>query len=132
MFHAKPDKQEFATVLELGSGQSMATVHLLDALADSVDEFRLAKSHKVYLSDLPDVIPLCQASVARWEISRAETLRHQQVEAEVVPLAWGDMDMGDRLGQILQTSERHLSHILLIDLVRSRPQGGQPGYHCLR
>jgi hypothetical protein len=105
-------------VLELGSGQSMGTLHLLDQLSEASSQASPRKQpDKVFLSDLPDVIPLCQASIGRWKSRKGKEREVDIVQVEAVPLAWGDMDMGSRLAEQLQASGRRLTHILLLDLV---------------
>ncbi|TXT12904.1 hypothetical protein VHUM_01305 [Vanrija humicola] len=84
-------------VLELGSGQALASLHLAS---------QLPRSDTVVLTDLPAVVPLCEASIAAW--SAREGGEHARVFAR--PLAWGeDIDSVREFGPF--------THILMCDLV---------------
>ncbi|WRT68454.1 uncharacterized protein IL334_005430 [Kwoniella shivajii] len=63
-------------ILELGSGQSVASLHLADYLKEE---------DLVVTTDLPEVMPLCEQSIADWAPSNS---KHGRVIAQ--PLAWGD------------------------------------------
>jgi len=118
IFTRSQQDDDTVNVLELGSGQSMVTLHLLDQLSEYPSRASSSRQHdKVFLSDLPDVIPLCQASIGRWKSRKGKERDNGVVEVEAIPLAWGDMDMGSRLAEQLQASGRRLTHILLLDLV---------------
>ena len=96
----------------------MGTLHLLDQLSELSSRASSSKQpDKVFLSDLPDVIPLCQASIGRWKSRKGRERDDGSVEVEAVPLAWGDLEMGSRLAAQLKASGRYLTHILLLDLV---------------
>lgn len=84
-------------IIELGSGQSLASLRLAD---------RLSPSDTLILTDLPNVVPLCQQSIDNWH-KRRSTAPAPTVLAE--PLAWG--------GSIEHVqSHMPFSHILLCDL----------------
>ena len=97
----------------------MATIHLLDEFAYPAPPTQAGKAvvPKVFLSDLPDVIPLCTRNIERWRNQHDGTDRGTRVDVDVIPLAWGDLDMGDQLARRLASEKRCLSHVLLIDLV---------------
>ncbi|EIW68192.1 hypothetical protein TREMEDRAFT_18678, partial [Tremella mesenterica DSM 1558] len=83
-------------IVELGSGQSVPSLHLASILSP----------HDVLiLTDLPDVVPLCEERVLEWEKSHANGPL-MKVEA----LAWG----GD-VSRVRTSGP--LSHILLCDLI---------------
>lgn len=84
-------------VLELGSGQAFASLHLASQL--SPVDF-------VILTDLPEVIPLCEGRIAEW---RNGIERAAQVIAK--PLAWGQ-DIAHLRSWL------PLTHIVMCDLVR--------------
>ena len=114
------DDESPVTILELGSGQSMATLHLLNQFAGGRDQPPPADRQslpKVFLSDLPDVIPLCRRNAQKWRDQHESQAGVAQVEVDVVPLAWGDLEMGDQLARQLASEKRSLTHVLLIDLV---------------
>lgn len=120
---SRPEGEEPITILELGSGQSMATIHLLDEFKRATDSSRSAgkrRAPKVFLSDLPDVLPLCRRSVERWQERHEAYQEDALAMVDVVPLSWGDLEMGDRLAKQLAAEKRTLTHVLLIDLVSHR------------
>ena len=83
-------------ILELGSGQAWASLHLATLLSPE---------DLLILTDLPDVIPLCQDSIDRWGQNSSGRCR---IFAQA--LAWGqDSSNIRRLGPF--------SHILMCDLV---------------
>ncbi|WOO83862.1 Protein-lysine methyltransferase METTL21D [Vanrija pseudolonga] len=84
-------------VLELGSGQALASLHLAS---------HLPPTDTIVLTDLPAVVPLCEASIAAW--SAREGGEHAQVVAR--PLAWGE-----DAGEVLALGP--FTHILMCDLV---------------
>nr|XP_019044740.1 hypothetical protein I302_06653 [Kwoniella bestiolae CBS 10118]OCF23670.1 hypothetical protein I302_06653 [Kwoniella bestiolae CBS 10118] len=63
-------------IIELGSGQSVASLHLAGHL--QTDDL-------IVTTDLPEVVPLCEQSIRTWE-SPSQT--HAKVIAQ--PLAWGE------------------------------------------
>ncbi|WVO23085.1 uncharacterized protein IAS62_004430 [Cryptococcus decagattii] len=83
-------------VVELGSGQSVASLHLAAHL-DPQDT--------IVLTDLPAVIPLCEKCIDSW--------RPPKIHAKVVarPLAWGQTTsrLREEFGPI--------SHIIMCDLI---------------
>ncbi|KAL1406338.1 hypothetical protein Q8F55_008037 [Vanrija albida] len=84
-------------VVELGSGQALASLHLAS---------HLPASDRIVLTDLPEVVPLCEASIAAWRA------REGGAGADVLarPLAWGaDVESVAALGPF--------THILMCDLV---------------
>jgi hypothetical protein len=100
----------------------MATIHLLNEFVRGVDSPRPVDKEslpKVFLSDLPDVIPLCRRSVQRWRDQYDMRAGVSQVEVDVMPLTWGDLEMGGQLARQLALEKRFLTHVLLIDLVSS-------------
>lgn len=92
-------------VLELGSGQALASLHLAA---------RLRPHDTVVLTDLPNVVPLCQASIDTWaREGEGAAGEHARVVAQ--PLAWGESAANlAPLGPF--------THILMCDLVRSTNQ----------
>ncbi|KAK4688810.1 hypothetical protein P7C73_g1304, partial [Tremellales sp. Uapishka_1] len=83
-------------LIELGSGQSLPTLHLAS---------HLSRDDLVVLTDLPSVIPLCEQSIEIWE-------RGRESHAEVIarPAAWGEDTSSLReLGPF--------THVLLCDLL---------------
>lgn len=110
------------TVLELGSGQSLASLHLSDQL--QIQRFGSSDTSKsipdkIYLSDLPDVIPLCQANIDKWQQKLITGRAHQSLEVVALPLSWGDQRMAEEACEAIRSEGRHWTHILLIDLVCS-------------
>lgn len=88
-------------VLELGSGQALASLHLAA---------RLRAEDTVVLTDLPNVVPLCQQSIDTWatEGEGSQQAEHANVVAQ--PLAWGeDASHLAKYGPF--------THIILCDLV---------------
>lgn len=99
-----PSPSSSHRILELGSGQALASLHLAA---------RLPARDTVVLTDLPNVIPLCQASIDTWaRDGEGRAVEGAEGPAKVValPLAWGE-------------SAAHLApygpftHILMCDLV---------------
>lgn len=90
-------------VLELGSGQALASLHLAS---------QLPAGDTIVLTDLPAVVPLCEASIAAW--AAREGGEHAEVVAR--PLAWGE-DAGDVLAL------GPFTHILMCDLVSAYDGG---------
>lgn len=83
-------------LLELGSGQALATLHLAQYLRPS---------DTLVLTDLDNVVPLCLQSVQRWEQSH-----NNGPEIAVKPLAWeGNVTAVQALGPF--------DFIVLCDLV---------------
>lgn len=84
------------TIVELGSGQSVASLHL----AESLD-----MGDTLVLTDLPNVVPLMDQSIETWKQSHAEA-----VLPVAEPLGWGtDIKHLKKYGQI--------SHVICCDLV---------------
>ncbi len=83
--------------MELGSGQSVASLHLAS---------HLDKDTTLVLTDLPEVVPLCEQSLAVKRMNLAPDII-------VAPLAWGSSS--SHLAQY-----RPLTHIILCDLVSAR------------
>jgi hypothetical protein len=84
------------TIIELGSGQSVASLHL----AESLD-----KGDTLVLTDLPNVVPLMQQSIDTWKQDHREA-----VLPVAEPLGWGtDIEHLKKYGQI--------SHVICCDLV---------------
>ncbi|EAL20640.1 hypothetical protein CNBE3050 [Cryptococcus deneoformans B-3501A] len=83
-------------VVELGSGQSVASLHLAA---------HLAPQDTIVLTDLPAVIPLCEKCIDSWRPPKC----HAKVVAR--PLAWGQntSHLREEFGLI--------SHILMCDLI---------------
>lgn len=84
-------------IIELGSGQAVATLQLAR---------HLLQDDRLVLTDLDNVVPLCEQSVQRWH-------RDMEFQAEIVvkPLAWGsDASSVKSLGPY--------DFIILCDLVR--------------
>jgi hypothetical protein len=103
-----------ARILELGSGQALASLHLAA---------RLPPRDTVVLTDLPNVIPLCNQSVDVWSTA-GEGKEGAHARVVVQPLAWGE-------------DAAHLSefgpftHVLMCDLVRIRRRRiVSPGRGC--
>jgi hypothetical protein len=96
LFHSGPHR-----VIELGSGQALPSMHLAS---------HLSPEDVIVLTDLPNVMPLCQQSIRAWPVLA-------QVRAQA--LAWGEDT----------TSLRSLqpTHILLCDLVRTSSVALIPG-----
>lgn len=80
-------------ILELGSGQALASLHLAA---------HLKPEDLVVLTDLPEVVPLCNQSIEAYANLKAEVVAR--------PLAWGEGLAG--LGGLTGWS-----HILMCDLV---------------
>ncbi|BEJ16289.1 hypothetical protein CspHIS471_0508940 [Cutaneotrichosporon sp. HIS471] len=85
-------------VIELGSGQALASLHLAA---------RLNPEDTVVLTDLPNVMPLCQSSIDTWSTSGEGKDGGACVFAR--PFAWGDKAELDEF--------RPFTHILMCDLV---------------
>jgi hypothetical protein len=110
----------------------MATLHLLNQFAEGRDQPPLADRQslpKVFLSDLPDVIPLCRRNAQKWRDQHESQAGVAPVEVDVVPLAWGDLEMGGQLARQLASEKRSLTHVLLIDLVGSSRRGAYLVHH---
>jgi hypothetical protein len=133
-------------ILELGSGQSHASLHLLSELCkpnNASNEERWGGSRdrttceernggggRLVLSDLENVVPLVRGNVDRWLRKTAschqttndigndtKTDRGERVpDVEVVALPWGDIPAVDSL--LSTTIQKPITHILMIDLVR--------------
>ncbi|WWC90659.1 uncharacterized protein L201_005595 [Kwoniella dendrophila CBS 6074] len=86
---------ETCRIIELGSGQSVASLHLAEYLK---------KNDLIITTDLPEVVPLCEKSIYSWNPPSSE---HAQVVAQ--PLAWG----GD---QAHLAQYQPFTHILMCDL----------------
>jgi hypothetical protein len=85
------------TIVELGSGQSVASLHLAA---------QLRKDDTLVLTDLPNVVPLMQQSIDTWSETRTEGTMLPVAE----PLGWGtDIEHLEKYGQ--------LSHVICCDLV---------------
>jgi hypothetical protein len=132
-------------ILELGSGQSHASLHLLSQLTRSFDEADVGRlgtpmeekprkgrngrgGGRVVLSDLGNVVPLVRGNVERWlrNTVHLQTIddiedgtktdgRKRLPDVKVVALSWGDIPAVDSL---LNTTQSPITHILMIDLVR--------------
>jgi hypothetical protein len=87
-------------ILELGSGQALASLHLAA---------RLRSTDTVVLTDLPNVVPLCEQSVATWRES-GEGKDGENARVVVQPLAWGED--ASHLAEF-----GPFTHIVLCDLV---------------
>lgn len=85
-------------VLELGSGQALASLHLAS---------HLTPKDTVVLTDLDNVVPLCQRSIDVWAKREGD---RDKAEVVALPLGWGDAlaEVGKRLP---------FTHLLLCDLV---------------
>jgi len=83
-------------VIELGSGQALSSLYLAS---------QLEKGDSVILSDLPNVVPLCENAVERWKSRLSD-----RAEVMVVPLAWGQSV--DHLRYLFP-----FTHVLVCDLV---------------
>lgn len=83
-------------VVELGSGQSVASLHLAT---------HLTPQDIIVLTDLPAVIPLCEKCIDSWRPPKC----HAKVVAR--PLAWGQttFHLREEFGPI--------SHVIMCDLV---------------
>lgn len=88
-------------ILELGSGQALASLHLAA---------RLGPEDTVVLTDLPNVVPLCQASIDAWA-SDGEGSKGEHAQVVARPLAWGES--AANLAEFAP-----FTHILMCDLVR--------------
>jgi formate dehydrogenase maturation protein FdhE len=84
-------------IVELGSGQSVASLHLAA---------QLDREDTLVLTDLPNVVPLMQQSIGTWRESRGNETCLPVAE----PLGWGSSI--DHLGKYGQ-----LTHIICCDLV---------------
>jgi len=90
------DKAEKHTIIELGSGQSVASLHLAA---------QLDKDDTLVLTDLPNVVPLMQQSIDTWSQTNKEG-----VLPVAEPLGWGtDIDHLKKYGEI--------THVVCCDLV---------------
>jgi len=84
-------------IVELGSGQGLASLHLAN---------HLEKADRLVLTDLENVIPLCQLSIDNWEGTRDDV-----PEVHARALGWGnDSSQVRALGPF--------DYILMCDLVR--------------
>ncbi|WVQ68014.1 uncharacterized protein L199_006220 [Kwoniella botswanensis] len=83
-------------IIELGSGQSVASLHLAG---------HLQKEDLVITTDLPEVVPLCEQSIRAWN-PPSDT--HAKVIAQ--PLAWGQDP-----SHLFQFGP--FTHIIMCDLV---------------
>ncbi len=92
-------------ILELGSGQSLASMHLIRQLALAGSK----SGARIYLTDLPEVIQLCERSVER--------VGAQDMDIRIRPLAWGNLEMGNEILSELEQDGRRLTHVLMFDLV---------------
>ena len=68
--HTPPRK-----IIELGSGQALASLHLAQQLEDA---------DTLVLTDLPNVVPLCEQSALSWSVKNPKA-----GQVSVRPLAWG-------------------------------------------
>ena len=90
------NKAEKNTIIELGSGQSVASLHLAA---------QLDKDDTLVLTDLPNVVPLMQQSIDTWNQTHKDG-----VLPVAEPLGWGtDIDHLKKYGEI--------SHVVCCDLV---------------
>jgi hypothetical protein len=109
------------TILELGSGQSLASIHLIDQLSGRTsrrDKDDQSRRDLVVLTDLPEVLDLCHRNVQRFRRSGNGQGRDVGVDVISRPLPWGDTKAGTDVLVELAASGRNLTHILMIDLVR--------------
>ena len=84
------------TIIELGSGQSVASLHLAA---------QLDKADTLVLTDLPNVVPLMQQSIDTWKQTH-----HDGASPVAEPLGWGtDIEHLEKYGEI--------SHVVCCDLV---------------
>ncbi len=88
-------------IIELGSGQSLPSLHLAS---------NLIKDDLVVLTDLPNVMSLCEASVKTWARGLDQAGKVDRATVVTRPMAWG--------GGILHLKEfGRWTHILMCDLV---------------
>lgn len=85
-------------IIELGSGQSLASLRLAG---------HLTNSDIMVLTDLPNVVPLCRQSIKTWQA--ATTQSAPRIIAE--PLPWGE-----GIASVRQFMP--FTHMILCDLVR--------------
>ncbi len=97
-------------ILELGSGPSLGSIHLIEELS-KVSNTTTGKPI-IYLTDLPEVLTLTRRSLDKHVPSIEE-----MVDVRVRPLAWDDKDAAKKIGDELSREGRGLTHILMIDLV---------------
>lgn len=90
-----------ARILELGSGQALASLHLAA---------RLPARDTVVLTDLPNVVPLCNQSVEVWRTEGEGNRGGEHARVVVQPLAWGEDASHLR-------AYGPFTHLLLCDLV---------------
>jgi hypothetical protein len=89
------------TLLELGSGQSLASLHLA---------LQLATTDLIVLTDLPEVMTLCEKNAS-------EKLKgYQAAQVLAQGLAWGDEESVALLAESVE-GRGGLTHVLLCDLV---------------
>jgi hypothetical protein len=135
-------------ILELGSGQSHASLHLLSQLAgklDAVDEKdvgrprdevssgtseRQREAGRLILSDLENVVPLVRGNVERWlrkTASHLQTINDNEEDdvKSTTRKRMPDVEVvalpwGDipAVNSLLNTTQSPITHILMIDLVR--------------
>ncbi|KAJ9094565.1 hypothetical protein QFC20_006880 [Naganishia adeliensis] len=126
-------------ILELGSGQSLASLHLLSELhrlgnCRKNEEEREGKRAEVYLTDLEGVIPLVEENVERWrrkirqngsacfdalkqDAPDTTVQREAYVDVHAHPFPWGDTAAADRLLATSGKVNMGITHILMIDLI---------------
>jgi hypothetical protein len=126
-------------ILELGSGQSLASLHLLSELR-RIEIFkqngqdRERKRAEVYLTDLEGVIPLVEENVERWrrqfrqdgsaclddlkqDGSDSTFPQRDYADVRAHPLPWGESAAADQLFASTGKENLGITHILMIDLV---------------
>lgn len=91
----------------------------------------------MYLTDLAGVIPLVEENVERWrrksrqngsacfdalkqDVADTTVPREVNVDVRAQPLPWGDTAAADRLLATSGKVNMEITHILMIDLVRTR------------
>lgn len=126
-------------ILELGSGQSLASLHLLSELrrietSKQNGHDRERKRAEVYLTDLEGVIPLVEENVERWrrkirqdgsacldnlqqDDANPSFPGEDHVDVRAYPLPWGESAAADRLLASTGKENMGITHILMIDLV---------------
>lgn len=124
-------------ILELGSGQSLASLHLLTQLQRRERNAEAGGERaEVFLTDLESVLPLAEENIERWRrksrgefaVSNGDSLNGNgndgnipnrvEVDVRVHALPWGDSPAAERLHNTTGRENMGITHIIMIDLVR--------------
>ncbi|KAI5449988.1 hypothetical protein NCC49_003879 [Naganishia albida] len=128
--------QDAPVILELGSGQSLASLHLLTQLQRRERNAEAGGERaEVFLTDLESVLPLAEENIERWRrksrgefaVSNGDSLNGNgnngnvpnrvEVDVRVHALPWGDSPAAERLHDTTGRENMGITHIIMIDLI---------------